>query len=296
MQKLTKKLGIILAALMLAILAPTSTLAASKGPIIVGSKALSESRTVSEIYAIALEHAGYKVTRRQNIANNVIFNATQKKQIDVYPDYTGTIVEAYLQKDGRGKTSAQMAAIAKKGIQKKGLTTFKYAPGDNRQGVAVTTKVAKKYHIYNLSELQAHSRQIRFASQGEFEKRADALPGMNKLYGKYHFKSMKDYDSSLFYRIMEEGKADAAPVSTTDGPLASRKFTLLKDNKGLWPPYNLVPVANKQTVKRYTKMEKTLNAVDAKLTTKQLIAMNKKVSSGQNYRTVAKQWYQKHME
>ena len=85
---------------------PTVASAATSKPIIVGSKNVSESKTVSEIYAIALEKAGYKVTRKPNISNNVIFKAAQKGQVDVYPEYTGTIVESYLKKDGQGKTSA----------------------------------------------------------------------------------------------------------------------------------------------------------------------------------------------
>ncbi|MGM9891705.1 glycine betaine ABC transporter substrate-binding protein [Limosilactobacillus sp.] len=271
--------------------------AASSKPIIVGSKALPESKTVSEIYALALENAGYKVTRKQNIANSVVYKAVKSGQIDVYPDYTGTIVEAYNHKNGHGKTEAQMAAMAKKEAAKDNLTTFNYAPGDDRQGVGIRTSVAKKYHIKNLSDLQKNSSKIRFASQGEFEKRADALPGMNKTYGKFHFKSIKDYDTSLLYKIMSQGKADAAPVSTTDGQLATSKFTLVKDNKNLWSPYNLVPVANNKAVKAYPKMEKTLNKVDAKLITKQLVQLNKKVSvDGQNYKTVAKNWYNHNMK
>lgn len=70
--------------------------AASSKPIIVGSKALTESKTVSEIYSLALAHDGYKVTRKQNISNSVVFRAVKTGQVDVYPEYTGTIVEAYL--------------------------------------------------------------------------------------------------------------------------------------------------------------------------------------------------------
>ncbi|WP_295729477.1 glycine betaine ABC transporter substrate-binding protein [uncultured Limosilactobacillus sp.] len=283
--------------ILLGVMMPAGATAASTKPIIVGSKNVSESKTVSEIYALALEQAGYKVTRKPNIANNVIFKAAQKGQVDVYPDYTGTIVEAYLKKKGTGKSASQMAIIARQGIKKDGLTIFKYAPGDNRQGIAMPTKVAKKYHITNLSQLQTKAHKIRFASQGEFEKRADALPEMNKVYGKFNFKSIKDYDVNLLYKIMEEGKAQAAPVSTTDGQLATSNFTLIKDNKDIWPPYNLVPVVNQKAAKSHPKMEKTLNKVDAKLTTSQLTALNKKVNvDGQNYKTVAKNWYNDNMK
>ena len=95
---------------------------------------------------------------------------------------------------------------------------------------------------------------------------------------------------------MSQNKGDAAPVSTTDGQLATSKFTLLKDDKGLWSPYNLVPLVNKKAAKSHPKMEKALNQVDAKLTTKQLTSLNKKVDvDGQNYKTVAKNWYNEHV-
>lgn len=265
---------------------------ASAKPIIVGSKSFSESKTVSEIYALALEHAGYKVVRKPNISNSVVYKAVKTGQIDVYPEYTGTIVEAYLKKNASGKSAPQIAKLAKDGVKKEGLVTFNYAPGDNRQGVGIRTSVAKKYNIKTLSDLQKKANKIRFVSQGEFDKRADALPGMNKKYGKYNFKSQKDYDDSLKYKIMSQGKGDAAPVSTTDGQLATSKFTLLKDNKNLWPPYNLVPLVNKKSAESHPKMEKALNKIDAKLTTKQLTNLNKKVDvDGQNYKTVAKNWY-----
>ena len=268
------------------------TVSASAKPIIVGSKSFSESKTVSEIYALALEHAGYKVVRKPNISNSVVYKAVKTGQIDVYPEYTGTIVEAYLKKNASGKSAPQIAKLAKDGVKKEGLVTFNYAPGDNRQGVGIRTSVAKKYNIKTLSDLQKKANKIRFVSQGEFDKRADALPGMNKKYGKYNFKSQKDYDDSLKYKIMSQGKGDAAPVSTTDGQLATSKFTLLKDNKNLWPPYNLVPLVNKKSAESHPKMEKALNKIDAKLTTKQLTNLNKKVDvDGQNYKTVAKNWY-----
>lgn len=295
LKKILITLILFVGAVMMSSSLPTSVKASDK-PIIVGSKSFSESKTVSEIYALALEHAGYKVVRKPNISNSVVYRAVKTGQIDVYPEYTGTIVEAYLKKSANGKSASQMASLAQNGVKKDGLVTFNYAPGDNRQGIGMRADVAKKYHITTLSDLQKNASHIRFASQGEFDKRADALPGMNKKYGKFNFKSHKDYDDSLKYKIMSQNKGDAAPVSTTDGQLATSKFTLLKDDKGLWAPYNLVPLVNKKAAKSHPKMAKILNQVDSKLTTKQLTRINKKVDvDGQNYKTVAKEWYNEHM-
>lgn len=52
-----------IAGLLAGTITPAVASAASNKPIIVGSKNVSESKTVSEIYALALEHEGYKVTR-----------------------------------------------------------------------------------------------------------------------------------------------------------------------------------------------------------------------------------------
>ena len=296
MLKKAKWLVIILAILVVTSFVPLTVRANSRTPIVVGSKSFAESKTVSEIYALALEHVGYKVIRKPNIANSVVYRVVKTGQVDVYPEYTGTIVETYLKKNGSGLTAQQMARIARKGVQKDGLVTFKYAPGDDRQGIGMRSSVAKKYHIKTISDLQKNAAKIRFVSQGEFDKRADALPGMNKKYGKFNFKSLRDYDNSLKYTIMAEGKGDAAPVSTTEGQLAISKYVLLKDDKGLWPPYNLVPLAKKRSAKEHPKMAAALDRVDAKLTTKQLINLNKQVMvQGKNYRMVALNWYKQNM-
>ncbi|WP_076459191.1 glycine betaine ABC transporter substrate-binding protein [Limosilactobacillus caccae] len=297
--KKRKRISLLLAValLFLSVMVPQNALAARQRPIIVGSKNFTESKVVSEIYALALIDAGYSVIRKPNIANSFVYQAVKTGQIDVYPEYTGTIVETYLKKNGSGKTAAQMARIAQRGVAKDKLVTFEYAPGDNRQGIAVSEKVAKKYHLKNLSDLQKNANKIRFVSQGEFDKRADALPGMEKKYGKFAFKTHRDYDASLKYKIISQGKGDAAPVSTTDGQLATGKFRLLDDNQHLWPPYNLVPLVNRQAAKNYPKMEKTLNRVDAKLTTTELTSLNKKVDvDGQNYKQVAKNWYNRNFK
>ncbi len=298
MKKWSRWLAGLAITLVVAFALPVTGNATSSKPIIVGSKSFTESKIVSEIYALALEKAGYKVTRKQNISNSVVFRAVQSGQVNVYPEYTGTIVDAYLKQSTANKSASQIAAAAKKGVSKYKLTTLTPAPGNDSQGIAVTTKVAKKYHIYTLSELQKKASKIRFVSQGEFDQRADALPGMNKKYGKFNFKSSKDYDDNLKYKILSEGKGDAAPVSTTDGQLANgNKYTLLKDDKHLWPAYNLVPLVQKSTLKDYPKLASTLNRVDKKLTTKVLTQLNKKVDvDGQSYQTVAKNWFNQNMK
>lgn len=269
-----------------------------KTTIKVGSKDFTESEVVSEIYALALEHNGYKVERVPNIASSVIPQAIKKGEIDIYPEYTGTIVQTILKQNIRKNDAAEVAKQAKKGLMKDKLTTLKYSSANDAQGIAIRTDIAKKYNIKTISDLQKNASKLRFASQGEFDKRIDGLPGLEKVYGKFNFKSHKIYDNSLKYKILANDKADVTPAYTTEGALADKnKYTVLVDDKHFWPPYNLVPVVRQETLNKNKGLAKVLDEVDSKLTTNELIKLNKKIDiDGQNYKIVAKDWYSKNMK
>ena len=58
--------------------------------IVVGSKGFTENLILSELYALALEDAGFAVDRKFEISNAVIHTSIVNGEIDVYPEYTGT--------------------------------------------------------------------------------------------------------------------------------------------------------------------------------------------------------------
>ncbi len=267
----------------------------SKGTTItLGSKNFSESKIVMQIWADALKKDGYNVKTKPNISSSVVYQAIKSKQIDLYPEYTGTIAMTYLKGKIVGKNADAIANIARKGMKKQGLTTLAYAPGNDAQGIAIRTSVAKKYGIKTISDLQKKANKIRFASQGEFDKREDGIPGLEKVYGKFNFKSHKVYDPSLKYQILAKGEGDITPASTTEGQLATGKFFALKDNKNFWPAYNLVPPVRNQTLKSNPGIKNVLNKIDRKLTTAELRKLNKQVNvDGQSYQSVAQKWVDK---
>ena len=262
--------------------------------ITIGSKNFSESKIVMQIWTDALKKDGYNVKTKPNISSSVVYQAIKSKQIDLYPEYTGTIAMTYLKGKIVGKSADAIANIARKGMKKQGLTTLNYAPGNDAQGIAIRTSVAKKYGIKTISDLQKKANKIRFASQGEFDKREDGIPGLTKVYGKFNFKSHKVYDPSLKYQILAKGEGDITPASTTEGQLATGKYFALTDNKHFWPAYNLVPLVRNQTLKDNPGIKKVLNKIDRKLTTTELQKLNKKVDvDGQSYQSVAKDWVDK---
>ncbi|AWN18849.1 glycine betaine ABC transporter substrate-binding protein [Streptococcus sobrinus] len=265
-----------------------------KGTIRVGSKDFTESSIVAEIYALALEDHGYKVERKANISSSLIHNSLVHDEIDLYPEYTGTGLLSILGKPMETNPKKVYQTVKTDYQKKFKLTWLDYAQANDGQGLVIRTSVAKKYGITTISDLQKEAKNLRFASQGEFDQRQDGLAGLEKAYGKFDWKSSQVYDNTLKYRVLENGDADVTPAYTTEGQLAQTdKFTLLKDDKSFWPPYNLAPVVRDQILEKYPEVGPILNQVTATLTTKKVTQLNAKVDvQKEDYQKVAKDYYQ----
>lgn len=280
------------AAAVLAAAAPVSLTACgssgASGTITVGSKDFTEGEIISEVYALALENAGFTVKRSFDISSSVIPTSLEKGEIDLYPEYTGTALITIL-KDSVETDPKTVYKKVKAAYKKKwNLVWLDMSSAADSQGLAITTKAAKKYGIKTISDLQAHASELRFASQGEFDERADAMPALEAAYGKFNWKEHAVYDNGLKYEVLKNDKADVTPAYTTEGQLADKAFTILEDDKHVWPPYNVAPVVRGKVLKEHPQIEDVLNQVSKKLTTKQLTKLNAKVDiKKQDYEDVA---------
>ena len=264
------------------------------GTIIIGSKDFTENEIVAEIYALALEDAGFTVERRMNIASSVIHTSLVNKEVELYPEYTGTGLLSILQMDLITDPD-QVYETVKAAYEKEfGVTWLDYAPANDGQGIFVSRKVSDEYGITTISDLQAHAADIRFASQGEFDEREDGIPGLEKVYGPFAWKSSKVYDNGLKYQVVENDEADAAPAYTTEGRLVETdKFVLLEDDKQVWPPYNIAPVVRDEVLEAYPQIAEILNPISAALDTETVTALNAQVDINQEeYEDVALDFYE----
>lgn len=262
-------------------------------PIKIGSKDFTENLIVSELYALSLEENGYQVKRVQNLSSSLIHTALIKGEINMYPEYTGTGLLSIL-KEKIETNPDKVYEKVKEGYAKHfHVTWLPYSSANDGQGLVIRTDLAKKYKIYTISDLQKHAGKLRFASQGEFDKREDGLAGLKKVYGEFNWSSSTIYDNSLKYRILESNQADVTPAYTTEGQLVKTEmFTLLRDDKLFWPPYNLAPIVSDKTLQQYPNLEKALKKVTEALDTKTMTRLNAQVDvEGKDYKKVAKEFY-----
>ena len=204
-----------------------------KTTIRVGSKDFTENLIVSEIYALALEDAGYTVERKQNIAGSVVHTAITSGEIDLYPEYTGTGLLAILQLPMSSDPQEVYDTVKAAYDEQFQITWLDSTAVNDRNGIAVRTEAAQQYNIYTMSDLQREAEHIRVCSQGEFEYREDGIPGLTKVYGPFNFASISVYDNGIKYQILEQGEADCCPGYSTDAQLVNTDlFTYLEDDKG----------------------------------------------------------------
>ena len=263
-----------------------------KNKLRIGAKNFTENLIVSEIYALALEDKGYKVERVPNIASSIIHTALVNGEIDLYPEYTGTGLLAILKKDLLTDPTQVYDTVKVEYLKQFNLVWLNYSSANDGQGLVIRTDVANELGIKTISDLQKQANEIRFASQGEFDKREDGIPGLEKAYGKFNWKSSKVYDNGLKYEVLASNEADLAPASTTEGQLTKSQFTLLIDDKHVWPPYNLAPVIRKNILDAHPDIADILNKISASLDTKQITKLNAEVDvEKREYEEVAKQYY-----
>ena len=260
----------------------------------VGSKDFTESLIVSEIYALALEDAGYSVERKQNIAGSIVHTAITSGEIDLYPEYTGTGLLSILKLPMNSDPDVVYNTVKAAYKEQFQITWLDSTAVNDTQGIAVRAETAQKYNIATISDLQREAGNVRFCSQGEFEYREDGIPGLAKLYGEFAFASIKVYDSGIKYQILEQNEADACPGYSTDAQLVNTdKFTYLEDDKGFWPPYYLAPIVRNEVLEAKPEIAGILNAVSARLDTETMVSLNAKVDiDHMEYDEVAKEFYE----
>jgi osmoprotectant transport system substrate-binding protein len=252
----------------------------ARGAIAVGSKNFTESIVIAEIYAQALERAGLRVVRRLDLGSTQIAMAAMSRgEIDIYPEYTGTALIDVLHHEPIRDPAASYAYVRNAFARGYGIVWLERSPMNDSQGLATTAAVAQRYHLRTLSDLAPLASRLRLATIPEFVTRPDGIPGLQRVYGGFHFASVRSYDIALKYEALLDGDADIATAFTTDGTIAVDHLVVLQDDKHLWPIYNVAPLVRATTLAREPRIASALNAIAPKLTDEATRSMNAQVES-----------------
>lgn len=214
--------------------------------MVVGSKDFTESVILAEILAQMLEREGVAVERQFELGGNLAHDGLLSKQIDVYPEYTGTAYSAILKhppltdpQEVYDKTKAEYAEKFKLDLS----PPLGFA---NDFAILVRGDVARKNNLKTISEAVAFSRNWQAGFGQDFMSRADGYPGFAKAYGFNFAKQPREMDLSLTYRALRSGELDIIAGNSTDGLIAALDLFQLEDDRRYFPPYQAVFIARRE--------------------------------------------------
>jgi len=223
----------IVAALLLALAGPAAAWAAT--PVRVGSKSFTESYLIAEIVAqIAEQTAEAPVERKLGLGGTgMIYGALVNGDIDIYPEYTGTISRAIL-KDPSVTDLDEM----RRRLLPLGLTISAPLGFANTYALAVRRDTASRLGLRAISDLREHP-ELRAAFDPGFLQREDGWPGLRRHYG-LALGDVRSMEHALTYQALTSGAVDVIDVFSTDGQLARFDLVVLADDRHFFPDYAAV--------------------------------------------------------
>ncbi len=204
-------------------------------PLVVGSKNFTESYLLAEIMARTLEQAGFEVDRRFGLGGTKIcYTALEAGEIDVYPEYTGTISEVILRADTEAGIGDLRAQLAVHGLEAGAAFGF-----NNTYALVVDAGTARRLQLTKISDL-ANRTDLRASFSHEFLNRPDGWPGLAETY-RLTFQP-DGIEHGLAYKAIADGEIQLTDAYSTDGELTAFGLTVLTDDLGYFPQYLAVPL------------------------------------------------------
>lgn len=249
-----------------------------KEKIYIGSKNFTENILLAHMMADVIEdRTDLKVVRKMNLGgSNVAWKALLGNEIQLYPEYTGTIVTNYYQQ----KTgTAEETLIRTRELVKKDNLSFGEPLGfNNTYTLAVTQDTAQQYKLATFSDLAKVSGNMLLGCEFEFKDRPDGFPGLSQTYGM-KFKDVKGMDHGIMYRSLVDKNVDVIDAFATDGQIKVNNLLILKDDKAYFPPYDAGPVVRNDLLEKYPAIAEALQAMKGSLDEKTMQELNAKVDS-----------------
>ena len=215
----------------------------------VASKTFNESYILAEIISQVIEDSGFaKVERKHGLGGSgVTFTALEQGEIDIYPEYTGTISEALLKNPDLKKHKDILF-----GLEEYGLIMSSPLGFNNTYALVVHPDTAKDKGLRKISDLSKYAN-IKTAFNHEFLKRKD---GAGKLQEFYSFKltDVRGMNHSLSYEAINKKKIEMMEAYSTDAKISEYKLVLLEDDKEFFPEYKAVLLASKSFAQKMPKV------------------------------------------
>jgi osmoprotectant transport system permease protein len=263
--------------------------------IVISGKLGSEPEILDNMYKLLIEqNMDLKVKLRTGLGDTTfVFNALKSKDVDMYPEFSGTAIVNFLKENPVSTNSKEVYTQAKVGMTKKyNMALLSPLKFNDTYAIALPEDFAKKYNLKKISDLVKVQQYVTAGFDPEFADIKDGYPGLAQKYG-LHFKVVT-MDPSVRYQAIQTDKVNLMNAYSTDGELQKYHLVVLEDDKHFFPPYQGSPLLRQETIDKYPEIVPALNKLAGKITDSQMQKMNYEVGvEGMSAETVARDFLTK---
>jgi osmoprotectant transport system substrate-binding protein len=256
----------------------------------VGTKNFTEALILGKMAAIALQTAGFDVVDRSGIPGAAPARAAMLGgEVDVQWEYTGTGWLNYLGMPEPIPDPQEQYEAVRDTDAENGLTWLPPAPMNNTYAFAVRSEAVPELGgVATLSDIAALPVEERtFCVESEFATRADGFEPMLEAYGiplgdpqGVPRDNVRILDTGAVYTATDGGACNFGEVFTTDGRIEALDLTVLEDDRGYFPNYNVAPVVATEVLEQHPGIAEVFARITPLLTDEVMQELNARVDLG----------------
>lgn len=237
----------------------------------VGSKKFTESVILGDLITQFAKSEKINIEHKKELGGTrILWNALLNGEIDIYPEYTGTIIQELLHGESINNFNSLKNSLKKYSVEISNPLGF-----NNTYAIGMNTKLADELGINNISDLAEH-KELKYGFTNEFMNRNDGWPGLQKKY-KLQPENVTGIDHDLAYRGLENGSIDVVDLYSTDAEIKYYNLKVLKDDLNYFPLYNAVILYRSDLIQRSPNMISLIRRLEDRINENEMINMNSDV-------------------
>jgi osmoprotectant transport system permease protein len=251
-----------------------------KADIVIGGKMGVEPEILMNMYKLLIEeNSALKVELKPNMGGTTfVYNALTSGSIDIYPEFTGTVIVDLLKEQPDSTDRKEVYEQARDGLKDKfNLVLLEPMKFNNTYAIAVPSALAEQYNLKAITDLKSVEGMINAGFTPEFPEREDGYLGIQKLYG-IQFSKVQIMQPELRYAAVNSGEINLVDAYSTDSEIQRYNLTVLEDDLHLFPPYQGAPLLKNETLEKYPELRDILNKLSEKIIDDEMRKMNYEVA------------------
>lgn len=240
----------------------------------IGSKKFTESVILSEIITQHLQNHDFVASHHDQLGGTrLLWKALVLGELDIYPDYTGTVIYEILKDENINSDDAISTALAKHGVSMTPPLGF-----NNTYALGVSANTAQSYALEKISDLR-NSPELRLGFTNEFMDREDGWPSLREHY-RLPQSSVRGLDHDLAYKGLQAGSIDVIDLYSTDAEIAYYQLKVLEDDEQHFSDYRAVILYRTQLLESHPQVKTILDQLGGSISETEMIKMNSDVKLG----------------